>query len=73
MSAGRVALPGRVNTSSSGARPRRVGVDRDGRREDQLAADVVRRGLEQAAASLVVIAFAGCDAPVVLEMLGISS
>lgn len=38
----------------------------------QWVRDLVQRELEQAAASLVVAAFAKDDAPMVLQMLGIS-
>lgn len=73
MSAGRVASAGRVNTS---ARKPMLGSRTPSNREttnrDQFARDAAQRELEQAAASLVVAAFAKDDAPMVLQMLGIS-
>lgn len=75
MSAGRIAGSGRVNTDTrkpmAGAR---VPSRRETTNADQWVRDAAQRELEQAAASLVVIALLGKkDAPMVLEMLGISA
>lgn len=73
MTAGRVASNGHVNTTHKARTAVPKGIDRDTRRTNQQASDVAVRELEQAAASLVVIALAGSDSGMVLDMLGLSS
>lgn len=66
MSAGHVAHGANINRHTPGVSARET------ENRDQFLRDLVQRELEQAAASLVVVALAGSDAPMVLRMLGVS-